>query len=149
MTLPHIRELRAADVTAVAELAAVALPDAWSEKSINEMLALHTTWGLVMVAEEGIVGIVLLQTVLDQTEVLFIMISPTRQREGLGRCLFARVMKSSHVKQSSAVFLEVAVDNQPAITFYLKQGFVEVSRRKNYYSRNGSTIDCICMKLSL
>ena len=136
MTLPHIRELRAADVTAVAELAAVALPDAWSEKSINEMLALHTTWGLVMVAEEGIVGIVLLQTVLDQTE-------------GLGRCLFARVMNSSHVKQSSAVFLEVAVDNQPAITFYLKQGFVEVSRRKNYYSRNGSTIDCICMKLSL
>ena len=53
-------------------------------------------------------------------------------------------------KQVTAMFLEVAEDNQPALALYRRAGFVANGRRQRYYRRgNGGWVDALMLRANV
>jgi ribosomal-protein-alanine N-acetyltransferase len=51
---------------------------------------------------------------------------------------------------ATAMFLEVAVDNAPALALYRRAGFVRAGLRKDYYDRGAAgSADAAAMRLDL
>ena len=82
------------------------------------------------------------QTAPDEAEILNIAVDPAYRRRGIGSALLNRVCAES----KSAVFLEVAESNAPAIALYRKQGWREAGMRPGYYAQG--TVNAVVMKKS-
>ena len=72
----------------------------------------------------------------DTADILNIGIDPDLQRRGYGKGLLNHVIKELRKRNIGEIFLEVRSGNKSAIQFYKKQGFKEISVRKNYYIKN-------------
>lgn len=86
-------------------------------------------------ADEKPVGFAVMQTVLDESELLTIGILPEFQGQGLGKRLLAASLAEVKKNGAKKCFLEVRVSNLPALTLYEKAGFKKNGIRKNYYAQ--------------
>lgn len=89
-------------------------------------------------AEQKLVGFAVMQTVLDESELLTIGIIPEFQGRGLGRRLLEASLKEVKKLGVNKCFLEVRVSNLPALYLYEKAGFKKTGIRKNYYSKTAN-----------
>lgn len=64
---------------------------------------------------------------------------PSYRRRGIGRALTLAAMQRARDKHADAVWLHVRDDNPIAIALYRDLGFVERSRRTNWYAASGTT----------
>jgi ribosomal protein S18 acetylase RimI-like enzyme len=78
-----------------------------------------------------LMGIFQLLCLFDEAEIISIAVSPDYRRQGLAKNLFQNFL--SQKNEIKRVFLEVSVQNQPAIHFYTFLGFKKIGERKNYY----------------
>lgn len=69
--------------------------------------------------------------ILGECEILNFVIDGAFQRRGYGQMLFNELLKQVDAKR---VILDVRVNNEQGMKFYLKNGFRKISIRKNYYS---------------
>ena len=99
--------------------------------------------------DQKIIGYCFVSTVLDEAELLLIGVAPEYQYQGLGSRLWVFVQEYLIQQQIKKIFLEVRVSNTKAISFYKKIGFVEISRRKDYYVGNGVCEDAVVMSLTI
>ncbi|MDR1361132.1 MAG: ribosomal protein S18-alanine N-acetyltransferase [Rickettsiales bacterium] len=77
------------------------------------------------------------RAVLDEAELYHIAVHPDFRRGGIANSLLV-CMENELKKQSvKKIFLEVRVSNKPAIELYKKNGYEQISVRKNYYYDNG------------
>jgi len=79
-------------------------------------------------------------------EIYNIGVSPAFQRSGFGQTLLDAFFAACHQKNVRSVWLEVRELNQPAVNLYLKNGFVPITVRKDYYSEprdNGILMSCL------
>ena len=83
----------------------------------------------------------------DVTQIMTIGIDPAWQRRGVGRALLAAMIDRSRALGASAVLLEVAVDNAPALAMYREFGFETLRTRKGYYQPENK--DAYSMQLLL
>jgi ribosomal protein S18 acetylase RimI-like enzyme len=79
-------------------------------------------------------GYVICQTVENEIEILDLFILPEYRRKGYGLALMNNLLHT--IPDIKKCFLEVDVENYPAITLYKRCGFKLKCHRKNYY-RNG------------
>jgi [ribosomal protein S18]-alanine N-acetyltransferase len=86
---------------------------------------------------ELIVGFVGLWVMPDEAHIVTIATRGTHRHRGIGEMLLIRAIEIAQVRGEAMVTLEVRVSNEAAIALYEKYGFVEVGRRKRYYSDNG------------
>lgn len=127
--------LREVDLPRVAELDEILFQQEgpWTLAMLTgDLKAAHTRYfaardltGLVL----GYAGVALLG---DVAEVVTIGVDPAAQRTGAGRALLGALLYEAEGRE---VFLEVRVDNVPAINLYEAEGFEKISVRKNYYRR--------------
>jgi [ribosomal protein S18]-alanine N-acetyltransferase len=91
----------------------------------------------VRVAEEdGIVcGLVAFRTMADEAEILNLAVDSTRRRRGIGSRLMKDALASCKEAGVKKIFLEVRDSNVAARNFYWRMGFIQVGRRREYYSR--------------
>ena len=68
--------------------------------------------------------------ILGECEILNFVIDGAFQRRGYGQMLFNELLKQVDAKR---VILDVRVNNEQGMKFYLKNGFRKISVRKNYY----------------
>jgi ribosomal-protein-alanine N-acetyltransferase len=68
------------------------------------------------------------------------------RRQGIAKKLISDIESYCQTKGSSAIMLEVAVDNTGAISLYENLGYLQVSTRSNYY---GSGKDALVMQKEL
>ncbi len=101
---------------------------AWSEA---EFLNLTTHSGTIIAGDDR--AFALLRVTLDEAEVLTIATDPAHRRQGLARAALAQGESVAGAKGATAVFLEVAEDNQAARALYAQAGYVQVGRRPGYY----------------
>ena len=73
------------------------------------------------------------ETVLDECNIGNIVTHKDFRDMGLGTGLFSRLMEELALMKIRKVFLEVEVDNAPAIALYEKAGFERYGQRRDYY----------------
>ena len=73
---------------------------------------------------------------VDTADILNIGIDPGFKRQGHGAALLNHLIEELRKRNIGEILLEVRAGNKPAIQFYKKQGFKEISVRKNYYTKD-------------
>jgi ribosomal-protein-alanine N-acetyltransferase len=105
----------------------------WSAAMFWNELA-HGHYYRVAVQDGEVVGYAgLAVTAPDEAAVQNIAVRRDRQRRGIGEALLADLLAEADRRGASRVFLEVAVDNQPAQRLYRRYGFAPAGIRRGYY----------------
>ena len=73
---------------------------------------------------------------VDTADILNIGIDSDFKRQGYGSALLNQLIEELIKRDIGEILLEVRAGNKSAIQFYKKQGFEEISVRKNYYTKN-------------
>jgi ribosomal-protein-alanine N-acetyltransferase len=150
-----IDQAEAADAELLAEIHAVGFRRGWSADEIDGLLADTTVSGRVLRRESMFGarrphGFILIRTVADQAEVLTIAVAPASRGRGYGRQLMEDALRCLYRDLVPEIFLEVDEGNAAAVTLYRSLGFVEVGRRKGYYSDgNGPGGTALVLRLQL
>ncbi len=113
----------------------------WNKESFESLLTLPSTIGWI---NEN--GLLVCSQVADEMEILTICIMPESRQKGLGMKWLGYLFNYAHTHNMTRIFLEVSVQNIPALRLYQKAGFVEIGRRKNYYKTHTGYVDALCME---
>lgn len=130
-----VREAEATDLDRIRELLAN-IPEAaqWPDEALGSASRLGL---LFRVAEhEGIVcGVIAFRRMADEAEILNLAVERSMRRRGIGTRLMETAAGECKVAGVKRIFLEVRQSNRAARDFYVRMGFRETGRRKNYYER--------------
>ena len=111
----------------------------WSKEEFLSLLSLSTTKGWI---DES--SLLLVSHVLDEMEILTILVHPNSRGKGKAVALLNHLISYAKEQGVQQIFLEVNVENKPAISLYEKMGFQRTGIRKNYYKmRDGSFKDAL------
>ena len=75
------------------------------------------------------------QLIVDELEIFNVAVDSAYRGRHIGERLVEKLCAEAAERGAERVCLEVRASNAPAIGLYLKQGFEEVGRRKNYYQK--------------
>ena len=81
--------------------------------------------------DDFIKGILVYQYLYDRLEIDYIIVDSDYRKIGIATKLL-KTLENTY-KNIENITLEVRESNKSAINFYLKNGFKEIARRKNYY----------------
>ncbi len=116
-----------------------AFGEAWTAPQCAGLLPMPGVWLTVARAGGEIIGFSLSRVVVREAELLLLAVKRRAQRRGIGKLLLDRFIRSASARGAEQVHLEVRDGNQ-AIKLYLKAGFSEVGRRRNYYTGHGGQL---------
>ena len=92
-------------------------------------------------------GFLVGRAVAEEAEILTLAVDPEARRRGTGARLVQGFLAKAQSRGSVSVFLEVAANNQPAISLYLQAGFAKVGLRRGYYTLpDGTAVDAVVMQ---
>ena len=144
--------LRPDDTFAAASLHAACFDEhgQWTARDMRETLSLPTTLAIGIDGGDGLDGLALIQRVVPDAEILTICVRPDQRRHGLAQKMFDHACGLLGQYGVERLLLDVAADNQPAISFYERNGFARDGIRKNYYQRSGGQpVDAVLMSRNL
>lgn len=126
-----------------------AFGEAWTAGQCLAMLTIPGTRLLVASQSETIAGFALSRTVVDESELLLIATHPSFQGQGIGTQLARAVIEDVAKNGSKLVFLEVREGN-PALSLYLRVGFLQVGRREKYYrGKTGEYFNALTLRYEI
>ena len=128
-----IEQMKVCHVAQVAQLEKICFSDPWSEKSVASELNNPLSHWLVAVEDDAVLGYIGSQTVLDESDMMNVAVSPAHRRKGIAEALVLALADALREKGSVKLTLEVRASNAPAITLYEKLDFKPIGLRKNYY----------------
>ncbi|MBZ6378251.1 hypothetical protein B5C34_00790 [Pacificimonas flava] len=124
--------------------------EGWTGAQIATTLAGTGTACEIAETDNILLGFSLIRSVADETELLLVGVRPRFRRRGLGRQLVERAANHAAARGSTTMHLEMRENNVAARKAYQTLGFVEVGRRREYYSgHDGTKFDAITMKTLL
>ena len=142
-----MRDVRAADLDAVAELERISFPVPWKKEYFASEVGAPHRFNRVVRAPGGVLaGYVFCAFAGGEVHVNKIAVDPSLRRRGIARLLMKEVLDFSARIAAEEIYLEVRPSNAPARNFYEMLGFREVGRRKEYY---GDGEDALVMSLFL
>ena len=141
------RKANKEDTARIAEIERAVFSDAWSEAGVRETMCQKTAD--IYVAEDGetTAGYVVIYTVLDESEVARIAVSPEFRRKGAAGLLLDTVISEGALNGTVTWHLEVRESNVAARALYEKKGFRDVGIRKGFYENPKE--DAVLMTKSL
>jgi tRNA threonylcarbamoyl adenosine modification protein YeaZ/ribosomal-protein-alanine acetyltransferase len=121
---------------------------AWSAGQFKEEFAKAPKTAHYLAAEfEGqLIAYAGIFYVADVADIHTITVAVDHQRKGIGRELLKRLIDWARVKKAQAIMLEMRLGNDQARPLYESFGFVEISRRENYY---GPGLTAVVMRKEL
>lgn len=152
MAEPAIVMLRPDDSARAASLhhAAFDSDGAWSARAIRESLSAATTLALGAEMEARLAGLLIIQRIPPEAEILTVCVHPDMQRRGLAQQLLDHTLTLLGPYGVDRLLLDVAADNAAAISFYEANGFTRDGVRRDYYTRaGGKAVDAVLMSRSL
>ena len=130
-------------VDAMTQLHASAFEKPWSEQEFKGLLSLSTTKGWM---DED--SLLMISHVLDEIEILTILTHPKARGKGKAKALLSHLIQYAKEHNVAQIFLEVNIENLPAISLYETMGFIKTGVRKNYYKmRDGSYKDALLYRI--
>ncbi|THD60733.1 GNAT family N-acetyltransferase [Phenylobacterium sp.] len=141
----------AAECEAMAAVHAQAFPASWRDDEFEDLLEGAGIYGFLATDEAGApLGLILCRVAAGEMEVLTLGVATAARRRGVARALIAASLPAARALDAAEVFLEVAVDNDPAIALYKGLGFRSTGLRKSYYDRRPQGfVDALVMRLDL
>lgn len=126
----QIRKIDGRAVERVREIAAPSFPRLWTVEEF--VYFLDNASGVCLGAFESgrLVGYLIALVAIDELDVASVAVDPGRRRQGIAELLLREALKGKGLNKA---FLEVSVENKPAIGLYEKVGFKQVGVRKKYY----------------
>lgn len=121
----------------------------WAASAICEIMALAGFFGRVACEGDSPVGLALALGLGEECEILTLGVAAARRRLGIGSALLAAICDEARKRGVHSLFLEVAVDNSAGRALYAANGFVQISRRTNYYRRFSGPVDALVLRLLL
>lgn len=153
MTVPDVRLHPAGPLESgvVAALQQACFPeDPWDEASVATLTAPPAGFAVIALdVQDQPVGFVMARVAAEDAEILAIGVLPPARRGGVGRLLVEAAVAKSRDLGATALFLEVAEDNQAAWTLYKACGFFSVGRRPGYYKRPDGRIAALVLRRNL
>ena len=128
-----IVKMESSHVAQIAELEKLCFSEPWSENSIATELTNPLSAWLVAMDGQTLAGYVGSQSVMGESDMMNIAVSPQYRRQGVAQALVEALVAHLKERENISLTLEVRVSNAPAIALYEKLGFVQVGRRPNYY----------------
>jgi len=132
--------ITAAHAAVCAALHAEAFDHPWDEAAFLDLLALPTTVGALAVDGDDPAGLILLQVVADEAEILTIGVRPACRRKGIGHALIAWASDGLLQRGVTRLFLDVSANNDAARALYTATGFAEVAVRRRYYADGSDAV---------
>lgn len=129
----EIRLMQEEDVAQLVELEKVCFHDPWSVSAFCSELKNPLSLWLVAVDGNTVAGYVGSQTVMGESDMMNVAVSPCYRRQGIAQQLIMELMKKLGERHSHSLTLEVRQSNASAISLYRKLGFVQVGCRPRYY----------------
>lgn len=129
-------------LTLAADLHRKRFSPSWSAGEFRKLLAQSPVYGHIARPNRRVseaAGFVLARSVGDESEILTICVDRQFSRNGLGWRLMVASMQEARAMGAEAMLLEVSAENAAALSLYRKLGFVEVGRRKAYYTHDDGT----------
>jgi ribosomal-protein-alanine N-acetyltransferase len=131
------------DLAALTALETAAMgADAWSPQALADELAgvPATRWVVVADLDGEAVGYAVLRAPGATADVQRVAVTEALRGRGLGRLLLDALAGEAARRGCADVLLEVAEDNTAARALYATAGFVEITRRDDYYGRGRSAL---------
>lgn len=137
-----LRCMSAADLDAVVMLENMIFPSPWSR--ISFAAELEKSYSVTIVAETAgrVVGYGIAWLIADEIHIANVAVAPDQRGLGIGRAIVQQLLSDG--KDQGGAFLEVRINNEPAITLYKKLGFREIGIRKQYYQQENE--DALLMR---
>lgn len=129
----RIETMKPEHVAQVAQLEKVCFSDPWSERSIASELNNPLSYWLVALDGDQLTGYIGSQSVMGESDMMNVAVSPDYRRRGIGQALVNALAADLKAKGNTCLTLEVRASNDPAIALYEKLGFHQAGRRPNYY----------------
>lgn len=144
----NVRQAVPEDLDRIAHLEEAAFQDPWDRSSLARELADPRTLLLVAAPEASSTpdGYAIFRQIADEAELLRVGVAPGQRRHGLARALIQEGIARLRNGEIQVCFLEVRVDNFPAIALYESLGFGRAGLRKGYY-RDGT--DALILALEM
>ena len=121
---------------------------AWSSAQFKEEFAKapKDAYYLAAEADGELIAYAGIFYVADMADVHTITVVDKYRRKGVGRELLKRLIDWARVKKADAIMLEMRLGNDAARPLYEQYGFVEISKRENYY---GPGLTAVVMRKEL
>ena len=120
-------------VPQVAALEALCFSEPWSENSVAGELNNPLSLWLVALYDDCVAGYVGSQSVMGESDMMNIAVSPDYRRQGVAEALINELVRRLKAKGNHCLTLEVRASNDAAIKLYEKLEFAQIGRRPNYY----------------
>ena len=134
----NIRILKKEDIKKIVYLEETFLGETLGEEMLESELDSRVTKFYVATINDEVVGYIGRYELLNEAEVLNFVVDETYQRQGIGQMLFNKVEED--LPNLEKMTLEVRESNTKAKNFYTKNGFKQISIRKNYYKNNENAL---------
>jgi len=143
------RPMTEADIPAVMAMERTAClhpVHAWTED--NYRSSMRAGYWMRVRCEQGgdVVAVVVAMDGVDEVHLLNIAVGRAWHRQGQASSLLAVLADRCRQRQVPTLWLEVRPSNAPAHALYLREGYVEVGRRRDYYPAPGGREDALVMK---
>ncbi len=109
----------------------------WTKKQWQSEFNKIGTKVVAILLNNTIIGIYVVQTIIDEAQINYFSIKQKFRRKGYGRRLMTYLIKECEKLNIKKLLLEVSETNLIAEIFYCKFDFLTVGRRRKYY-KDGS-----------
>lgn len=150
-----IRSAERCDLASIASLHASAFTAGWPmlfwQQQLEDTDAAARSFLLVSGPPGACEAFIVARRIVDEAEIITLVVAPASRRRGLGSALLAELAGRLSRERPCRLFLEVSVENEAAQALYMQRGFIEIGRRKAYYtsSRSGAAVDALILSLDL
>ena len=109
----------------------------WSKKQWSNEFKKDSTKIFGLLLEDFVIGICVLQVVLDEANIIYFVVNQKYREKGFGSYFMSYLIKKCKKLNVNKLLLEVSQNNLVAEKFYNRFDFYTVGKRKNYY-KDGS-----------
>lgn len=130
-----IRQFEPRDINRIIEIAENSLTEYYTNSLIIDLYESWPDGFKVYTIDESIVGFMICaRNTPNEARILMFAVDTAYRRHGVGNSLMKEFLEYCGRNGFISVKLEVKTDNDSAISFYKKFGFVVTSRLRAYYS---------------
>ena len=152
-----IEIIKEVDISDIMEIQTECRLSPWSYQDYQDEILRRDSASFTAKNKQTVIGFIIARLIIPENynnynnsfleleaEIYNLAVKPNFQQKGIGNLLLRQFIQKAKENQVNSIWLEVRESNTKAINFYIKNGFAQISERKNYYSEPDE--DAIIMK---